>query len=446
MKCIIKYLFFSFIIFAASAELHSQEKKDIHYFIKKAWENDSTIKQAKFDIDKYRNMEFEVISTYAPKINGITWLAPMYTVKTTDDPFKTVSDFNNWGPFYNLQLDFQEPIFTFTRVYTAIKAAQEGQNVARADVEITKWNVAKDIRLYYYGIIFGKTMLKTIDLADDLLTKAINAAADSLAQENGDVSIVDLSKLKYFYTQIPIYRSYINKSIDIAQQALFLSTREKLGDQDIPRKFDQEINVEKDFSYYLDLMLKNRPLLKKLNSGINATRDLVDLEYKSMLPALFIGGYLKFAVTPTVDMVYNRLWSNTFNTFNNVTGEGRGVDGGVAIGLFWQFDPVKAVAKALQKKADLDKLLEMHNYAMSGFPLQLDKALKDFADLKVKIDSLDQLLRMQPAGCFLRLMLLRWAQERQRTLWKDWALMSRLKQIIIRRSMIIINCWAIFAN
>ena len=382
-----KFLYIILLIFSGCL-IFSEEKKDIHYFIKKAWENDSTIKQAKFDIDKYRNMELEAISVYTPKVNGITWLAPMYTVKRTDDPYKTESDFKTWGPYYNLQLDFQMPIFTFTRVYSGIKAAQEGQNVARTDVEITKWNVAKDIRLYYYGIVFGKTMLKTVDMADDLLKQAINAAQDSIAQENGDVTTVDLTKLKYFYSQIPIYRSSINKSVDLAQEALALSAGERLEEKDIPFKFEVEKNVDKDFSYYLDLMFKNRPLLKKLNFGINATRDLVDLEYKSMLPALFIGGYLKYSATPTVDMEYNRYMNNTFNTFNNVTGEGRGVDGGVAIGLFWQFDPVKAVAKALQKKADLDKLLELHKYAVSGFPVQLDKSIKDLADLKVKIDAL----------------------------------------------------------
>lgn len=388
-------LFFISILNAQDDSL----KKDIHYFIEKAWEHHSAIKQARYDIEKYKNMRLEAISVYTPKINGMTWLAPMYTIKKGDNPWETTADYNSWGPYYNLDLQFQQPVFAFTRVISGIKAAQEGMNVARADVEITRWQVAKDVRLYYYGIIFGKTMLKTIDMADDMLMNALNMAKESLAAGKTDVSEVDLNKLEYFYTQIPINRNFAAKSIEQAQNALFLSTGERLEDKDIPYRLEIEEFQLEEFSYYLDEMLKERPLLKKLNHGISATRHLVNLEYKSMIPVLFLGGYIKFSAAPTVDLHYNKYMSSSFNTFNPATGE-RGIDGGFAAGLFWQFDPMKATAKALQKKAELDKLLELHNYAMEGFPIQLDKTLKDMEDLIVKKDNLESAIKNAESWMF----------------------------------------------
>ncbi|MBN2545401.1 MAG: TolC family protein [Spirochaetes bacterium] len=364
--------------------LNSQNsnKKDVHYFIQKGLEYHSSIKQAKFEINKYKNLQLEAISVFTPKINGITWLAPMYTINKTDDIYQTQPDFNTWGPYYHLNLEFQQPVFAFTRVISGIKAAQQGRKVAETDVEIARWAVAKEIRTYYYGVIFAKTMMKTVELADSILTNALKEAKKSIEEGKTDVTEVDLDKLNYFYSQIPINKSFIEKSIEQAQMALFLSTGEKLNDSDIPDIFDIEIADLKDFEYYKGIMFAERPLFKKLNFGINATRHLMDLEYKSMLPILFLGGYIKYNAAPTVYLHHNSFMSNNYNTSSAT---GRGVDGGFAAGLFWQFDPLKSVARGLQKKADLDKLLELKNYATEGFPVQLYKTLSDLNDLKVKI-------------------------------------------------------------
>ena len=221
-------------------------------------------------------------------------------------------------------------------------------------------------------------------MADEMLSNAIKKVEESLAAGGTEVSEVDLSKLKYYYTQIPINRSFAKKSIEQAQRALFLSTGERLEDKDMPQRLEREDIELKDFSYYMDLMMEHRPLLQKLNHGINATRHLMNLEFKSMIPVLFLGGFLKFAAAPTVEMHSNQFMSSSYNTFS---GDNRAVNGGFAFGLFWQFDPVKAVAKGLQQKAELDKLLELHNYAMNGFPVQLYKILKDMEDLVVKIEN-----------------------------------------------------------
>jgi|GEM_PF-6446115 len=391
MKKFIFTFIFIILVFSLFSEddikLEDENKieKDINYFINKAFQHHSAIKQAKYDIKKYKNLQLEAISVYTPKINGMTWIAPMYTIRKTDDPWETETDFTQWGPFFNLDLQFQQPVFAFTRVISGIRAAREGQEVAKADVEIVKWQVAKDVRLYYYGIIFAKTMLKTLKMADDLLSNAIKLAEESLAEGKFEITEVQLNQLKYFYTQIPINRSFINKSLAQAQEALELSTGERLEDEDIPPRLSLEPVDLKDFDFYYKLMMENRPLLKKLNHGINATKYLMYLEFKSMIPVLFLGGFLKFTAAPTVDMHSNKFMLNNYNTFS---GDNRGVDGGIAMGLFIQFDPVKSIAKGLQKKAELDKLKELHNYAMEGFPIQLDKVLKDLDDLKVKIENL----------------------------------------------------------
>ena len=282
------FILFAFNSFLLSGDENEENTvKDIHYFLEKAWEHHSSIKQAEFEVRKYKNMKLEAISTFTPKINGMTWLAPMYGITKGDDAWETESDFSNWGPYYNLDLEFQQPVFAFTRVISGIRAASEGQNVARADVEIAKWEIAKEVRLYYYGVVFGTTMMKTINMADEMLTNAIKQVEDSLASGKTEVSEVDLSKLKYYYTQIPINRSFALKSIEQAQRALFLSTGERLEDKDMPDRLEIENIDVRDFSYYMDLMMEHRPLLQKLNHGINATRHLMDLEFKSMIPVLF---------------------------------------------------------------------------------------------------------------------------------------------------------------
>lgn len=377
-KKIFVFLSICFLLFS------EESKKNVYYFINKAWEYNSTIKQAKYEIEKYKNLELEAYSVFTPKIEGLTWLAPMYTINKTNDIWVTEKDYSKWGPYYHLELQFQQPIFAFTRVLSAIKAAKAGKKVAEADVEITKFNVAKEIRVYYYGILFAKTMLKTLELADNILSSAIKEAKKSIEEGKTEVSQVDIDKLNYFYTQIPINRSFIEKSIQQAQRALELSCGENLKDDEIPEVFEPEIKNLKDFEYYKNLMIQNRPLLKKINFGINATKHLMELEFKAVLPVLFLGGYIKYNIAPTVFVHYNSFMSNNFNTVGD---NGRSVDGGFALGLFWQFDPLKTIAKGLQKKVELDKLLEIKEYAKEGFDVQLFKVLSDLNDLKIKIEN-----------------------------------------------------------
>lgn len=116
-----------------------------------------------------------------------------------------------------------------------------------------------------------------------------------------------------------------------------------------------------------------------------------------MLPVLFLGGYIRFNVAPTVELHYNSFMSNSFNT---VSQNGRGIDGGFALGLFWQFDPLKSIARGLQKKTELDKLIELKKYALDGFSVQLYKVLSDMNDLKVKIENLKKAVQNAQSWMF----------------------------------------------
>jgi outer membrane protein TolC len=379
----ISIMLFLFLPVCITAGEINTGKKDIHYFIDRGWDHHSSIKQAEHDVRKYKFLELEAWSVYTPKIKGMTWLAPMYSIEDSGTYNRTDIDFNNWGPYYHMDMQFQQPLFAFTRVISGIKAARAGQDVARADVEITRWQVAKEIRTYYYGIVFANTLLKTIDMADEMLNNAYQSAETSL-EEGGDVSEVDLIKLKYYMTQIPVYRSFAEKSMEMAQEALELSTGSRLEPQDIPRRLVMEKIELKETDEYQDLMFTNRPLYKKLKSGINATRELMNLEYKAMIPVLFAGGFIKFNAASTVDMHYSKYLSNEYNTF---TPDGRGLDGGFAVGFVWDFDPMKAISRGLQKKAELDKLVELQNYAIEGFPVELAKVLSDMTDLRVKAEN-----------------------------------------------------------
>ena len=416
----IRNVFFVLIILFPVTPFSGKEfKKDIHYFIKKGWEHHSSIKQAEYDKKKYKYLELEAWSVYTPKVNGMTWIAPLYGIKATDDFMKTEVDFNTWAPFYHLDLLFQQPLFAFTRVITGVRAAREGKKVAGADIEIVRWNVAKEVRTYYYGIIFAHTLLKTIDMADDMLSKALEQAEKALKEGKNKVSEVDIFQLKYYYTQIPINRSFAEKSMNLAQAALFLATGEKLDQKDIPHRLEIEPVEIKEDSYYTEKMFSHRPLYKKLRHGINATRYLMQLEFKSMIPVLFAGGYIKYNIAPGVTFHQSKFLSNNYNTFGP---EGRSIDYGFAFGFVWNFDPLKAVAKGLQRKSELDKLKELHNFALEGFPIQLKKTVEGLGDLRVKIENQKEAIKNSQSWMFFAANAYAIGSEKLEILWKGWQL------------------------
>lgn len=377
-----KYFYFLLVIPFILSSLYAEQPnqtKDIHYYINKAWEHSSQVKQAEYEVKKYKNLQLEVISIFTPKINTMTYIAPIFTREGTSTSVETPVNLNQWGPHYKIDMQFQQPIFAFTRVVSGIKAAREGIKVAEADVELTKWDLAKNIRLYYYGIIFANTMTKTLNMAEDMMLNALETAEEAMANGDASVSEVELSQLKYFYTKIPINRSFIEKSVEQAQLALTLETGEKLLPEDIPARLEMELEELQELDFYMNLMFKHRPLLKKLDHGIEATRQLMLVEFKAFLPVLFMGGFFRYNVTPTFPAPQSVLQQDTFNTIDNKP------VGGAAFGFLWQLDPMKYAARGLQKKADYDKLLELRSYAEEGFPIQLIKTYTDLKDLQVKI-------------------------------------------------------------
>ena len=374
----ISYLILFFLFFG-TCFLTGNSKKDIHYFIKRAWKYDPRIREAEKKVDYYRSFKTEALANYLPKLNTLAYMAPLYDVqKGNSDDYRydySISDWSSWGPYFHLETRLQQAITAFGRIIQGYQAAELGIKAEKYNKETVLWAVAKEVRTYYYGIIFAKTMMKTIKLADDSLKSALKVAEELYAKAEGGITDIDISKLKYFLSQVDVYRSMADVKLIQAQKALAMTTGEHIKLDEFSGKLVKEELDFQDFDHYLKIMLKERPELNRLEAGIKATTKLITVEAMAAAPVLFFAFQADLNYSTVRNHVINPYLNNQFN----------GAQPGVAVGLLWDLDVALAIAKSQRAIADRDALVELQAFAKNGLPVELEKTYLDMRDKEVNI-------------------------------------------------------------
>jgi len=329
------------------------------------------IAEAEAKVAEYKGRLAEVESIFYPKLTGLAWVAPMFTVEgSAVDPIKRDYSPSAWGPYMHLEAVLAQPLYTFGRAAAGKRAASGRAEVERARLEATRHAVAQEVRKFYYLTLFARSMQPSLGSAAKMLAEAQEHGQKAYDRGTGEVTQTDLMKLAYGAAELQRYQLEASMGAELAlaglkhTMGLAADRPLVLADKRLPKPPPGELPPLDELQA---LASKQRPEWQQVRHGKVAAAALAEAERKALWPVLFAAGMIEASWTPTRDNTTNPYH---YDLYNDLTG-------GVAVGFLFDLDPALASARAEQAEALLAQVEALGRYAATGIPTQVRKAYDD---------------------------------------------------------------------
>ncbi len=336
--------------------------------VKLAIEGSPKVDEAEARLKQWQARLAEVESIYYPKLIGLGFLAPMFTVE--GDIFHVERRWQNirdWGPYTYLEAVLAQPLYTFGRQEAGEDAARARAEVERARVREAENVLALEVKKLYFGHLLAKSLIKPLQSASDTAGKALSKAEELYEEGTGEVTQTDLEKLKYAKAEVQKYVIIAVEMADLAKSALkhtmgLVDTAPlELADETLPKLPE---SPEPELAPLLAKAAEARPEWAQLMHGKQAALKLEEAEALANAPVLALAGQFKGSWTPTRTNTTNPYRYDPYND----------ISGGVALALQFNIDPALASARAEGARAIGEEVSALERFASTGIPLQVKKA------------------------------------------------------------------------
>jgi outer membrane protein len=351
-----------------------KEKINLNYAIRRMLDYNGEFASEKKGLDKAQGMVDQASAGWFPKSDLTLLLAPIFEEK--GNAISSNSNWSKWGVFTNAMLNVVQPIHTFGMISSYKKAAQHGYEVETYRIRTKQEELIYRLKQFYYGYQLANDLLDIVQEAKDKLGSAVKEAEDLLAKNK--VKREDVYALKTHYSIIKTQHDEAVRSKYLASKALLwmlsYPSDEKLELED-EYLYPEEVDLKSE-SDYLVLTTDNRPELKMLYSGIEATKALWDAQRFQKRPMFFLGGFFNYSYSNVREKQQSAF---AYDRYNSLSG---GAAFGIRMNLDWW--TINAVSK--QAKAEYDKILTAKDTLTEGMMLQVKKAFGEARDYKNAIE------------------------------------------------------------
>ncbi|MEE8410635.1 MAG: TolC family protein [Myxococcota bacterium] len=355
----------------ASSPALAGEALDADDCVALALRSSAEIAEADAKVKEWEARLLEVESIFYPKLQGIGFVAPMFTVKGINDfepRYKSLR--RDWGPYTRLELILAQPLYTFGRATAGEAAARHRAAVEKARVREAELTVALEVRKLYYKRSYALSLQPILNTGAKVIAKALEQGQEMFDEGTGEVTQADLSKLEYAAIEIAKFQLRAREGAKLALSALKHTIG--LGEDDELELLDQKLpkfrdDDPQDLAQVITEAGTLRPEWAQLEHGAKAAEALERAHKLGILPVVFVAGQFRAAWTPTRGDTKNPYYVDEYNE----------VFGGVAVGLMFDIDPALSLAKAEGARALALQVEALHRFADTGIPLRARKAYQD---------------------------------------------------------------------
>jgi outer membrane protein TolC len=209
------------VLASSPAMANTYADLDVDGCVEIALSHSAEIERAEAKVEAYRARLRQVEAIFYPKLRGMAFIAPMYTVEGSVSGFERRYDgLDDWGPYAHLEAILAQPLYTFGRAEDGEKAAQAQIKVEQARVREARNAVAREVRRLYYSRLYTASMKPAIVQAESVLEKAIERAQRIYDEATGEVSFADLSRLRFAKLEIDKVKNLVEYYETISLAAL----------------------------------------------------------------------------------------------------------------------------------------------------------------------------------------------------------------------------------
>ncbi len=334
----------------------------------------------RYDVIIAKTRQEEAESYLYPQIDSMAMLSAVPNARGT---YISSPDTNNvirgLGLFEALEITVVQPLYTFDKISSSIKAAKAGIKVEKSKLKQQAAELTLKIKTYYNGYVFALNARKLIEEIRRDLGKARKNIEKLIEQDADTADPMDLNKLIAYEGETDKFFFEAEKSQKLAKEALatFMGLRKNSDFEVKDKKLLSIPTPLAKLEYYIENAKKLRPEFKQIKEGLIARKNLVTAAKADKYPVIFIGGNLSIANADGRTDNENPFIYDPLNHFW----------GGVGLGARWHLDFGITNAKIDRAKAEYLKLKETRRYARNGIPLQVKKAYLETQEAYKNINS-----------------------------------------------------------
>ncbi|MTI89641.1 MAG: TolC family protein [Balneolaceae bacterium] len=393
---IARILYFVFLlVLMSNTSLFAQDTLRISYsdFVEQALNNSGqldyeqqNVKLAKNRVDMAKSqrilpsMKFSSQHGLVPAVKSdstLPWGEPLPRDEYYLDP-NLRNDWEDWGVFNRFEVSAAQPLFTWGAINTAIEAARLGAESARYSFQAKKADLETKLFELYFSYVLAMEVERLLDEAQNKIDDITKELDKALEEGDQDIDGADIYKFEIFKSEFDIQKQEVAGNMEFIRETwnYVLRNDEGIIYEPETRFLDPLATKIEPVDFYHQSALNNRPELKALRKGAEATRTYISSLKKKNLPGLFLGGYIKYANTPNRPRQDNPFIQNTTNLFT----------GGFGLSIRMNLNFFSIRASLERSRIELRKVSYAQEAAQDGILLDLyDKYRKAvLADTKVE--------------------------------------------------------------
>jgi outer membrane protein TolC len=270
------------------------------------------------------------------------------------------------GPFTKIDIAVRIPVWTFGKLESALRAAQEGLESEVAHGDARRAEVVLNVKQLYYGLLLSRQLSAILHDMLDTLGKAVRKTQERLDAGSTSVTELDLLKLKAGRARFQKGVVQVDGSIELTRSALAraIGLPSDEGFDIADQRLQPSDVALAPLDVYLQQGPARRPEVKQLATGVAAQEAKVDLEAAGYYPNLFLATGFQYAVAGNRTEQTNPFVYDDFNYIRPV----------FVFGVQWDLNIFMTRAKLDEARADLQRLQAQQRDAASGMQLEIRKA------------------------------------------------------------------------
>jgi outer membrane protein TolC len=332
-----------------------------------ALEHNPAMAAADADIEVYDAKLFQAWSAYIPRAK----VKSLFTVMpgSRGDAFTGYVDFEDWGPFIRVEIEFGMPIYAFGKLEALRDLARAGIDVAKGKRRVVMAEIVYQTKRAYYTWQFTREVQAVLDDGRTYLEKAKRRLEDMEMRDDPEYDQIDMLKTRVYESDIRARELETDKGAFMAREGLVAilalprGSALRLTDEQLQPVGLEILPIER----YLAVAEQWRPELEAARAGIRAAEHNVDLRIARMLPSIGVVGNYTFAWSPVADDQQSPFSIDPYNTNG----------GGAALGIEWELDIGQKIGEFDEAKAGFVKAKNEVEFAKSKLLFEVQETWKE---------------------------------------------------------------------
>jgi outer membrane protein TolC len=277
------------------------------------------------------------------------------------------------GFFLRLNANITQPLYTFGKLSAARALGEVGVNLAQAQADGTRGDLAVNLVRAYFGIKAARAALDTVKDGQQQMLKWIDKIDKELDSGKSSYTEIDLMRMKVAESQAEIGVVDVERTLASALAALRYLSQEPNADVDDNDLAEWKPDAH-ELGYYIDSALAGRPEMRTLDATGEGARQYKRLRFAEFFPDIGILMNIGWGVATGIQDP-NNAFMNRFNYLG----------AGLGVGIRMNLDFGPKAARYQKALADLRQYEEKRREALGGGALEIERAYNDLVEARRRL-------------------------------------------------------------